>query len=177
QLFLFSAVEVELTFRLDPDIINLSYTITCTVTGGTVLTSSFTGPRGEVYNPPVAVGTLQRSGNDNYVASVTKTTGNHGDTFTCTASNGVSTSSRNHTLSSALPPTNITWTQIASSVIKVSWAQPEGGAPVRSYTITVIYGNGVVAAYMTLKPRSRQTMIQRLVDDERKYRVVRHGNV
>ena len=43
QLFLFSAVEVELTFRLDPDIINLSYTITCTVTGGTVLTSSFTG--------------------------------------------------------------------------------------------------------------------------------------
>ena len=53
----------------------------------------------------------------------------------------------------------------------MSWAQPEGGAPVRSYTITVIYGNGVVAAYMTLKPRSRQTMIQRLVDDERKYRV------
>ena len=55
--------------------------------------------------------------------------------------------------------------------MQVSWGQPVGGAPVRSYTITVIYGNGVVAGYMTLKPRSRQTMIQRLVDDRRKYKV------
>ena len=38
-----ATVNVELMFRLDSDIMNTSYTVTCTVTGGTVLTSSFTG--------------------------------------------------------------------------------------------------------------------------------------
>ena len=123
------------------------------------------------YSPPSPVGTLHMSGRDTYRSSVTKTTGNHGDTFTCTASNGASTATRNHTLSSAFPPTNITWQQVAPSVITLSWDQPNGGAPVRSYTIAALYGNGVVVTYMTLKPRSRQTMIQRLVDDGREYRV------
>ena len=38
-----ATVNVELMFRLDSDIMNTSYTVTCTITGGTVLTSSFTG--------------------------------------------------------------------------------------------------------------------------------------
>ena len=49
------AVEVGLTFRLDPNIINLSYAITCTVTGGTVLTGSFTGYLTHFLRPPSAV--------------------------------------------------------------------------------------------------------------------------
>ena len=130
-----------------------------------------TGP-GDVALPPLSpVGALQMTGQDTYTSSVTMTTGNHGDTFTCMASNGAATTTKNYTLLSALPPSNITWQQVAPSVVTLSWTQPEGGAPVRSYTMAALFGNGVVAAYTTLKSRSRETMIQRLIDDGREYRV------
>lgn len=41
--FFLSVVEVQLKFELGNMMMSLSYTITCTSTGGTVLQSSFTG--------------------------------------------------------------------------------------------------------------------------------------
>ena len=72
------------------------------------------------------VGVLGGRGQDTYVSSVTRTTGNHGDTFICTASNGASVGVANYTISAALPPTIVTWQQVALSVIRVEWAQPVG---------------------------------------------------
>ena len=105
-----------------PSLISLLFTMMSSSVTMTSLwdnTIVCSGPGNEAYDPPAAVGTLRRYGQDTYTTSVTKTTGNHGDTFTCTASNGASMSTRNYTLSSALPPSNVTWEQIAPSVIKV----------------------------------------------------------
>ena len=60
---------------------------------------SHAGPNRESLMALTAVGTPQRRGFDIYRSTVTRTTGNHGDTYTCTASNGASTSTRNYTIS------------------------------------------------------------------------------
>ena len=67
-----------------------TYTVTCTTTGGTVLSGSLTGP-GRVnivnFSP---VGTRNYRGQDSYRASTgTRTGGSDGDTYQCTATNGV----------------------------------------------------------------------------------------
>ena len=133
--------------------------------------SAHSGPEGERLVTLSPVGTLERRGLDTYSATVTRSTGNHGDMYTCTASNGASSSTRNYTISAVLAPTNVTWEQITPSVIRIQWLQPDGGAPVHSYTITALFGKGVVAAHMTLKPRNRDVTIQRLVNDGRPYTV------
>ena len=66
------------------------YTVTCTTTGGTVLSGSLTGPgRVNIINFS-SVGTRNYRGQDSYRASIgTRTGGGDGDTYQCTATNGV----------------------------------------------------------------------------------------
>ena len=67
-----------------------TFRVTCTATGGTVLTSSFSGPGGVdlVLQP---VGTVGRTGQNTYsVTSGTISGRSNGDTYLCTATNGVS---------------------------------------------------------------------------------------
>ena len=66
--------------------------IHCTSTGGRVLNMSITGPHGVVsaLSNIQAVGTQKWMGNDSYSASGTVAGANDGDTYNCTASNGVS---------------------------------------------------------------------------------------
>ena len=66
-----------------------TFTVTCTSSGGTVLSSSLTGPGGlDLELQPV--GTPQYRGQDTYsVTTDTLTGGSDGDTYHCTASNGV----------------------------------------------------------------------------------------
>ena len=67
-----------------------TFSVTCTATGGTVLTSSFTGPGGVdlVLQP---VGTVGRTGQNTYsVTSDTISGRSNGDTYLCTATDGVS---------------------------------------------------------------------------------------
>ena len=66
--------------------------IHCTSTGGRVLNMSITGPHGVVsaLRNIQAVGTQRWMGNDSYSASGTVAGANDGDTYNCTASNGVS---------------------------------------------------------------------------------------
>ena len=94
-----SPVEVRLSFQLSSNLLSPQYTITCTSTGGTVLTSSFTGPGGESFAQLAAVGESRARGQDTYRSSVTKNNGSHGDTFHCMASNGASTDTKTYTLS------------------------------------------------------------------------------
>ena len=69
-----------------------TFTVTCTSSGGTVLSSSLTGPGGlDLELQPV--GTPQYRGQDTYRATTGTLTGaSDGDTYSCTASNGVSES-------------------------------------------------------------------------------------
>ena len=70
-----------------------TFTVTCTSTGGTVLSSSFTGPAGEDLGQLEPVGTPQMRGQDMYSSTTpTRTGGRDGDMFNCVASNGVSNS-------------------------------------------------------------------------------------
>ena len=66
-----------------------TFTVTCTSSGGTVLSSSLTGPGGlDLELQPV--GTPQYMGQDTYLVTTgTLTGGSDGDTYNCTASNGV----------------------------------------------------------------------------------------
>ena len=66
--------------------------IHCTSTGGRVLNMSITGSHGVVsaLRNIQAVGTQRWMGNDSYSASGTVAGANDGDTYNCTASNGVS---------------------------------------------------------------------------------------
>ena len=66
-----------------------TFTVTCTSSGGTVLSSSLTGPGGlDLELQPE--GTPQYMGQDTYRATTgTLTGGSDGDTYNCTASNGV----------------------------------------------------------------------------------------
>ena len=65
-----------------------TFTVTCTSSGGTVLSSSLTGPGGlDLQLQPV--GTPQYRGQDTYLASGTLNGGSDGDTYHCTAANGV----------------------------------------------------------------------------------------
>ena len=65
-----------------------SYTVTCTTTGGTVLSGSLTGPGGVNIINFNHVGTHNYKGQDSYTAS-TGTGSSDGDTYQCTATNGV----------------------------------------------------------------------------------------
>ena len=68
-----------------------TFTVTCTSSGGTVLSSSLTGPGGlDLELQPV--GTPQYRGQDTYSVTTGTRTGSDGDTYHCTASNGVSES-------------------------------------------------------------------------------------
>ena len=65
-----------------------TFTVTCTSSGGTVLNSSLTGPGGlDLELQPV--GTPQYRGQDIYSVTTGTRTGSDGDTYHCTASNGV----------------------------------------------------------------------------------------
>ena len=65
-----------------------TFTVTCTSSGGTVLSSSLTGPGGlDLELQPV--GTPERRGQDTYSATTGTRTGSDGDTYYCIASNGV----------------------------------------------------------------------------------------
>ena len=67
-----------------------TYTVTCTTTGGIVLSGSLTGPGGVNIINFSPVGTLNYRGQDNYTASTgTRTGGSNGDTYQCTSTNGV----------------------------------------------------------------------------------------
>ena len=65
----------------------------CTSFGGRALDISLTGPNGMVTTEPITqTGALQRMGGDTFSATTdTITGGSDGDTYSCTASNGVST--------------------------------------------------------------------------------------
>jgi len=66
-----------------------TFTVTCTSSGGTVLSSSLTGP-GDLDLELQPVGTPQYRGQDTYsVTTGTLNGGSDGDTYNCTASNGV----------------------------------------------------------------------------------------
>ena len=66
------------------------YTVICTTTGGTVLSGSLTGPGGVNIINFSPVGTRNYRGQDSYTASIgTRTGGSDGDTYQCTATNGV----------------------------------------------------------------------------------------
>ena len=64
----------------------------CISTGGRVLNMSITGPHGVVsaLSNIQAVGTQRWMGNDSYSASGSIAGADDGDTYNCTASNGVS---------------------------------------------------------------------------------------
>ena len=65
-----------------------TFRVTCTSSGGTVLSSSLTGPGGlDLELQPV--GTPQYRGQDTYSVTTGTRTGSDGDTYHCTASNGV----------------------------------------------------------------------------------------
>ena len=67
-----------------------TYTVTCTTTGGTVLADSLNGPGGIDIISFSPVGTRNYRGQDSYTASTgTRTGGSDGDTYQCTATNGV----------------------------------------------------------------------------------------
>ena len=66
-----------------------TFTVTCTSSGGTVLSSSLTGPGGLDLELQ-SVGTPQYRGQDTYRATTGALNGaSDGDTYNCTASNGV----------------------------------------------------------------------------------------
>ena len=69
----------------------------CISTGGRVLNMSITGPHGVVsaLSNIQAVGTQRWMGNDSYSASDSIAGADDGDTFNCTASNGVSSATSN----------------------------------------------------------------------------------
>ena len=70
-----------------------TYTVTCTTTGGTVLSGSLTGPDGVNITNFSPVGTRNYRGQDSYrVSTGTRTGGSDGDTYQCTATNGVPSS-------------------------------------------------------------------------------------
>ena len=67
-----------------------TYTVTCTTTGGTVLSGSLTGPGGVNIINFSPVGTRNYRGQDSYRASTgTRTGGSDGDAYQCTATNRV----------------------------------------------------------------------------------------
>ena len=68
-----------------------THTVTCTTTGGTVLSGELTVPDGINTLNFSPVGTLNYRGQDSYRASTgTRTRGSNGATYQCTATNGVS---------------------------------------------------------------------------------------
>ena len=85
--FCVSVVSVEVSI----DVVSVregTFTVTCTSSGGTVLSSSLTGPGGlDLELQPV--GTPERRGQDTYSVTTGTRTGSDGDTYHCTASNGV----------------------------------------------------------------------------------------
>ena len=70
-----------------------TFTVTCTSNGGRALDITVTGPSGMVTTGDIsAVGTPGRIGGDRFTATTnTITGGSNGDTYQCTASNGVAT--------------------------------------------------------------------------------------
>ena len=75
-----------------------TYTVSCTTTGGTVLSGSLAGPAG-LNIPLQPVGTVNRRGQDSYSATTgTRTGGHNGDTYQCMATNGVSSPDATETL-------------------------------------------------------------------------------
>ena len=89
-----------------------TFRVTCTATGGTVSTSSFTGPGVDLVLRPV--GTVGRTGQNTYsVTSGTLSGRSNGDTYPCTAANGVS---------SPAPSDNTVLTGMVESVCNCSQA-------------------------------------------------------
>ena len=95
--------------------------MTCTATGGTVLTSSFTGPGGVdlVLQP---VGTVGRTGQNTYsVTSGTISGRSNGDTHLCTATNGVSSPAPSD--SAVLAGIVYTMSCVSMVVVILTWLQ------------------------------------------------------
>lgn len=80
-----------------------TYRVSCVSTGGTVVSSSFTGPNGEALGELEFVENQQQQqqgrGSDRYLQNVMRTGGSNGDVFTCTASTIGSTVTVNNSLS------------------------------------------------------------------------------
>ena len=67
-----------------------TFTVTCTASGGTVVSSSLTGPGG-VELEPLPVGSIGRTGQNTYsVTSGTLSGRSNGDTYQCTAAANLS---------------------------------------------------------------------------------------
>ena len=67
-----------------------TFTVTCTASGGTVVSSSLTGPGG-VNLEPLPVGSIGRTGQNTYsVTSGTLSGRSNGDTYQCTAAANLS---------------------------------------------------------------------------------------
>ena len=174
-----------------------TYTVTCTTTGGTVLSGSLTGPAG-LNIPLQPVGTVNRTGQDSYSATTNnRSGGSDGDTYQCTASNGVSspdasgsevlrgsyTNMDPYFVLSNFPPTfsvlfpsfSVASVPIINSAnqippgntIRVTWRQPIGGAPVISYR--VYYSGGDDVGYM--ESSNTTVDIADLVNDGRIYTI------
>ena len=86
-IFRVSVVSVEVSIDVE-SVREGTFTVTCTSSGGTVLSSSLTGPGGlDLELQPV--GTPERRGQDTYSVTTGTRAGSDGDTYHCTASNGV----------------------------------------------------------------------------------------
>ena len=147
--------------------------MTCKATGGTLSTSSFTGPGlGGGGLQLQAEGSIGRTGQNTYsVTSGTLSEHSNGDTYNCTAMNDVSspeiyivligmfnvvaskhymhTSLRivliyTHTVSPvAGDPTLTALDQISPTTVRVIWSPPSGGTTVTGYVVHYIGGGSV----------------------------------
>ena len=150
--------------------------IHCTSTGGRVLNMSITGPHGVVsaLSNIQAVGTQRWIGNDSYSASGTVAGANDGDTYNCTASNGVSSATdsveirgeRVHffillnvvvSFSADKKPIIESLERVSPTEVMVEWSQPPGGANVTGYVVS--YYDGSVTRNQTAPATATSAII------------------
>ena len=155
--------------------------IHCTSTGGRVLNMSITGPHGVVstLSNIQAVGTQTWMGNDSYSASGTVAGANDGDTYNCTASNGVSSATDSveirgetfflsllinyiinmvfHVFSAVKKPIIESLKRVFPTEVRVEWSQPLGGANVTGYV--VLYYDGSVTRNQTAPATATSAII------------------
>ena len=144
-----------------------TFNVTCTATGGTLSTSSLTGPGlgGEGLQLQ-AEGSIGRTGQNTYsVTSNTLSGQSNGDNYTCTAMNDVSSPETNEVLagiyhtwwhhqngtlyknsflfSVAGDPILTSLDQISPTTVRVTWSPPSGGATVTGYVVHYMNGGSV----------------------------------
>ena len=135
-----------------------TFRVKCTSYGGRTFTMDVEGPgySGEEQDQMMveAVGEPQRMGNDTYSATTSVISGGcNGDTYQCTASNGVAPNGTGNVIlkgsssRSALKSDNFVSATVASdpvitlleqtsaTSVRVEWSQPSGGATVTGYVV------------------------------------------